>query len=370
MKASIITLQSSINYGSALQTYATFMLFQKMSCEVEFVNYIRSNNTIEHYIDRMLDRSIIHSINKVTLGLFNSVLRKWAFHRVTERTKRIVKFVNDNVPLTDIYKSDEELLSSPPNADIYVTGSDQVWNSIWNGGIELPYYLNFAPSGSKKIAYAASFGVDSISETEANVIKPYLQKYSYISMREKQGVEILSRMGIESTLVLDPTLMLNKNEWLSISKPCHHNKPFALMYILNWNSSIYQKAKKYAEEHDLELLYICKSKSIMNHKAGIKPVVPESVEQLLSYFNDAQIVITDSFHATAFSLNFHRPLLVFYPPRFPGRIKSILALVGLVDDNQLYDDNVLLENPDWDAIDVILNRERDHSIKYLQTAIT
>ena len=119
------------------------------------------------------------------------------------------KFLQERVNLTKSrYCSYDQLKANPPLADIYITGSDQVWNSIWNKGIDLAYFLDFAPAGKPRIAFSASIGREQLNEEEIPETKHLLEKYNAISVREQSAVEILASMDIKSTLVLDPTLML------------------------------------------------------------------------------------------------------------------------------------------------------------------
>lgn len=111
------------------------------------------------------------------------------------------------------YYNKEELEKNIPQADIYCTGSDQVWNSEWNEKIEYPFFLDFVPDDKKRISYAASFGKKSLVPEEVEETRRLVNKYQYLSMREISGVDILKKLGRNDGInVLDPTLLLNKKE--------------------------------------------------------------------------------------------------------------------------------------------------------------
>lgn len=372
-KISIITMHSSVNYGSVLQTYATNEVFKKLNCEAEFVDYTRANITDQAYATRMQKRLPIILVKRMSFGIFNRKINDIALKRVELRAKPMREFLNQYVKLTHRkYWTFEELENDPPEADIYCTGSDQVWNSIWNGGVERPYFLEYVPKGKKRIAYAASIGRDSIDDDEARQIRPYLEKYSAISMREISGVDLLKKMGIDTTWVIDPTLMLNRDEWLRIAEPIETGeKRFLLAYVLNWNDTISRYAKEIASQSNLEIIRICKSKIPRISSDGTRVVVVDQVGQLLSYFDKAAGVITDSFHATAFSLNFHKQLVVVPPERFSTRLESILKLTGTLEcmvDNETIPS--LDTTIDWKNVDSVLELERKKAFHFLEKAIS
>lgn len=143
MRVSVITLHTVANYGSALQTYATQKIFENMGNSVEFVNYYRQGTLPADNIDRYFNGRIMTKL-KFIWGI-NNFTYKLTKHLLTyylkNRKNVIDDFIERNIHLTEKYFSPEELKKNPPNADIYVTGSDQVWNSVWNGGVDKAFFL-------------------------------------------------------------------------------------------------------------------------------------------------------------------------------------------------------------------------------------
>lgn len=371
IKISVITLHTSINYGAVLQTYATKTVLENLGCRVEFVSYYRKNNTEQAYVKRMLNKKPLRLLNRFTLGLSDKALSPMALRRVRKRNAPFYSFIKEHIPLTERdYYSYDELKNDPPEADIYCTGSDQVWNSVWNGGIELPYFLAYAPEGKKKISFAASIGRDAIDEDEKTQIAPLLRQYDAISMREQSGVELLSSMGIQSELVLDPTLLLRREDWLKIARPVSKgSKGILLLYILNWNDQIGSYAKKLAERNGWNIIRICKSHSPMEDKQ-IQSVVVDHVEQLISWFDSASFILSDSFHATAFALNFHKQFASVLPPRFSTRIQCIMELTHTTQCLAAgYDREAAEASIDWAYVDEVLDREREKTRQFLEKAI-
>lgn len=373
MKASVITLQTSVNYGSVLQTYATMRIFERLGWQVEFVDYIRENNTPPAQARKMLSRPWIHSLDRLTGGLVTKVAFPWALKRVTERAKPFREFLERHrIPLSPRrYMDISELRQHPPEADVYCTGSDQVWNSVWNGGIDLPFYLDFVPAGKRKIAFAASIGRTDIDPGEKQAVAELLRKYHAISMREKSGVELLASMGIRSEWVLDPTLMLRKDEWLEFAEPFRTDASGCLvLYVLNWNVRVARLAREMAGRHGWKIKRVTKLMPKRSVRKGMDIVIPRQVEELVAHFRDAACILTDSFHATAFAVNFHKPFLSVPPPRFPNRLESILRLVHL--ENRLLGDGDVPPPDlpvDWNAVDAVLEAEREKSRRFLETAL-
>ena len=307
--------------------------------------------------------------NKYSLGLFKIFAFPFALRKTRKRAKPIREFIKKYIPLTSReYHSIQELRDDPPVADIYCTGSDQVWNSVWNEGIELPYFLDYVPEGKKRIAFAASIGRAKIGDDESQLFLDLLSKYSDISVREKSAVDFLSSIGISASWVLDPTLMLSREEWIKLSIPKRYNsKNYLLLYVLNWNDEIENFARRIGNRYGLEILRICKTNITSD---GIRPIVVSHVEELISYFNDATCILTDSFHATAFSINLHTKFVSVAPPRFKTRIESLLSLVEAKQCyTECFDIDCYESKVNWDKVDSIIDSERQKTFKFLKRAL-
>lgn len=372
MKLSVITLHTVNNYGSALQTYATQTVLESMGHTVEFVDYYRKDNTGKAAVEKALNSAAMQKYKKI-----------WDINRLTRELVKLPlgimlkrklapmrKFIKERIHLTpQAYYSYEEILNNVPEADIYITGSDQVWNSIWNNGIEKPFFLEYAPEGKRRVAFAASIGRESFNDDEIEETTALLKKYEYISMREKSGVELLKSLGIDSTLILDPTLMLNSDKWREIAKPIKQDKPFLLIYQLNPNPEMDKYAIKLARKYNWEILRISYGYS-GKQKAGRCLVCP-AVENLLWCLDNAACVLTDSFHATAFSLNLSTDFVSILPERFGTRINSILELTGT--ENRLlksYDNLEIADNPiNHNKVQEILLNRRNEGIEFLRMAL-
>jgi len=365
-KISVITLHRVKNYGSVLQTYATQVVFEKLGCTVTFVDFWRKDLIDDKLLRNAPTASHMWNKNFVTRMIYKLARRITTLKKI----KVFNSFINDNIKITQQrYYSIDELQQNPPEADVYCTGSDQTWNSDYNGGILTPYFLEYAPEKKPCIAYSASFGKNDLDNWEVEDTKKLLQKYSAISTREKSGVDILQNLGLEGIQLLDPSLALSLDEWKTIiSKPLFYKK-YMLIYQLN-------KSKDF----DLYVEKIAKKKGIPLIRIGVYPgqvlqpgkmIYIPSVEDFLSLFYYAEFVITDSFHGTAFSINFNKKFAVIYPPKYSTRLQSILQLTGLenhvvrdYNDFSCFDKEI-----DYQKVNTILKEERNKVKVFLLEAL-
>ena len=367
MKASVITLHTVDNYGSVMQTYATQQVLKKMGCDVEFVDYWRKGNLPHERAVQLLHNSStmqklkpLWNVNGITRKMAVSALEKVMAGRKSPMWKFLEKYVTLSQKQ---YSSLEELQKDPPCADVYITGSDQVWNSIWNQGVDRAYFLEYAPEGKPRIAFSSSIGREKLDDEEIPETRELLQKYTAISVREESAVRLLASLGIKATWVLDPTLMLSGNEWRKLAAPIRRKQPYLLLYQLNPNPEMDVYAARLAHKCGWELVRIGFGRSDKT-KLGTCVMLP-SVEEFLGVFDQAACVLTDSFHATAFSLNLAKEFISVLPNRFGTRIESILRLTGT--SGRLlknFEEDLILENPIDNAyVAAVLNSERTKSME-------
>lgn len=373
MKASVITLHTVDNYGSAMQTYATKKVLDKFGYTVEFIDYWRKGNLPEYRAKQLLQSRILQKF-KFLWGInkYSQRVATLTLSLILKNRKSVMqKFLEKHIQLTDCrYNSYDELKKNPPLADIYITGSDQVWNKIWNQGIDKAYFLDFAPAGKPRISFAASIGRNHLDEDEILETMKLLKKYDAISVREQSAVDLLSSMGIPSTLILDPTLMLKAEEWKKIAVKVEFDRPYLLIYQLNPNPQMDIYAKKIAQKKGWDVVRIGFG-TADKKKSGICIMLP-SVEKFLGLFFGASCVLTDSFHATAFSLNLGIDFISVMPPRFGTRIESILELTGTHERllKNFNDFRICERSINKEHVYNILEKERQKGILFLQENLT
>ncbi|CDD36622.1 putative uncharacterized protein [Clostridium sp. CAG:356] len=368
MKIDIITRHAIANYGSILQAYATEKMLDKLNIENEIIDYVRveenSKNLVKTYMKNskkwnrnFITRFIYKIIQKPNLDIMNN---KFAKYR-----KKYLKLTSKQ------YKNKNELMEDLPQADIYCTGSDQVWGQIANDDYDENYFLEFVPNDKRCIAYSASFGKNKLSENLKIKLPKLMEKYSDIMVRELSAVKILNASGIDNVkLVLDPTLLLSKEEWEENLKIKNNEKEqYILTYQLHHNKEFDKYLKKLAKATNLKVVRLSSS-IYYKFKYGKFVYLPD-LEQFLTYFKNAKYVVTDSFHGTVFSIIFNKQVIDILPGKTRTRIESILKLFGMEDRivNDYNDMSIINKEIDYKKVNDILDKERKKSIEYLRKAI-
>lgn len=347
------------NYGAVLQAFATKEFFESMGVKTVFINYIRENVrnrkiTNEKWEDNLIKR-IIYKI----------------YRNVDNRLKRKVfaSFINKNLNLTQEYEDKKSLYNGKFDADIYCVGSDQMWNSEYNGGVIGENFLDFVPNEKKKISLSTSMGMTSFSDEELEKMKLLLKDFYFISVREKSGMKIISEMGLSNVhQVIDPTLLISGSMWKELLNVRKKHKKYILIYQLNDNPNMQKFTRKLAKKEGLQIIQI--TYYLSQHWKGIKSLYNPSVEKFVSLIANASYVVTDSFHGTAFSINLHKEFFAFPPTKYADRIYSILSLTGL--DNRLVCDIQNYKIPDlinYKDIERVLDICRENAIALVTDAI-
>lgn len=347
MKIDVITLQAVQNYGSALQAFATQEILKEFGCDVTIINYVREDVKYENLIQKWSNGNLIKS-----LVIFPTIMR-W---------KRIFpRFCKDYLNLSDkSYTSVKDFEKYPLEADAYCTGSDQVWNSSWNQGIIPPLYLSFIPNDCYKFSFASSIGQSQLSISEVKDTKGYLKQYNKISVREESAKKILeNQYGLENiTHIIDPTLCVSGDFWRKYSGARKIKNDYILIYNLNRSKEFDKYAKELSRRTGLKLVRLC-TRYDQFYRTGRSVLIPEVLD-FVSLIDNAKFVLTDSFHATAFSLNLHTEPICIYPKEFGGRLENILKITGQTQRHvaNYRDFDVIKRSVDFNQVDKVLNAER------------
>lgn len=367
MKIAFITCHNIKNYGSVLQTYATQILLENMGHEVQVIDYRRpgtDNNEI------LKTRMCLSRISRIPI--IRTLFRIILVPSIKRSIKVFDEFLKKYIHLTEkVYHSNRELAENLPLADIYMTGSDQVWNSHINKGIEYPYFLDFTPDDTRRIAFAASFGIKDLPQYEIEETKRLLQRYEAISVRESSALSILESLGIRNGMqVLDPTLMLTRQQWIKMADYSSVPKSrYVLVYQLRANTQFDKYVRRFAQKKSIKIIRInYYYHNAIKNKGCITCPTPNEVIGLI---DRANYVLTDSFHATAFSIMLHKKFMTILPDYFTSRIYSILQKVNLLERIQTsFEDFDSIDNVvNYDSVDKVLDCERSASYSWLHNKI-
>lgn len=339
------------NYGQLLQGYALLKYLQQLGHDAFIIRY--------NLVARKLPWCNFYKVlNPVKLFRFlqakklNLQTEKYA---VSYRRRNFDSFRKNHMSFSELlYETPAQLNSSPPEADVYMTGSDQVWNiSKTNLSIRLPYFCNFGSGDKLRIAYSASFGKNQLEQAVLKKITPCLKRYKGIAVREESGVAICEKCGCDATWVCDPVLLLNKEQWQKLLVPIPVKKKYIFCYMLtNYCNFSSEKLYNWASARNLDVVFVAGNQGLNpEHKLspGIREYFP-TIEEWLSYLNGAEYVITNSFHCAAFSALFEKKFAVI--PLVGVHASTNTRLHSLAD--KLHIRNLEISNNDYD---VLLNHE-------------
>lgn len=217
--------------------------------------------------------------------------------------------------------------------DYLIAGSDQIWNSEYNQGIDEMYYLGFASENTTKIAYAASCGKEEYSDTDWDKIRKLLETFSAISLREKSSAKIMDEHGIQNCkFVLDPTFLFSRAQWKNYEKEvvgCPEK--YLLIYFLDTRGEdIVKLAKKIAVAKGLHTVLIRPVYSKIDY--GVDLVVSDATpDKYIWLFRHASFVVTNSFHGVSFSINMERQFVALKRDKYNSRLDNIMNVMGLAD---------------------------------------
>ncbi|WP_415988572.1 polysaccharide pyruvyl transferase family protein [Alistipes indistinctus] len=297
-KIGIITIHNSPNYGASLQSFALYKYIEQQGYECELIDLHRP-----HYVDFKRSKKYLayreNSIVKIKRIIKRLIGRKSSLYFSSAKNK--FDLFNRQIRLSRPYCGIDELYADPPHYDLYITGSDQLWNPAQPFCLE-PYFLTFAPSEAKKIAYAASIGITELTERERGDFKRWLSAYAAVSVREKQAKALLeSFVDREIVQVSDPTFLLDIEYWHSIAVYPAEKKNYILLFTLSYQTSMLDYALHLSRESGLPL--ICLGQIQPDVEDGSYTAVKDAGPlEFIGYIAQADLVITDSFHGTVFSM--------------------------------------------------------------------
>lgn len=318
------------------------------------------------------------SLKKHLEELLFPIVAQWKTRKfkdlLRERNAKFERFHDENTKQSVCYDTFDKLKSAKLNYDVIMTGSDQVWNPGIYSSLD-PYLLKFGDDKLKRMAYAASFGVSQVPDDLRNYYNEALNRYSAIGVREDNAVDLVKSLsGKYATLVLDPTLLLDKEQWIKVAKPVEGlpDKPYVLIYELSDIPYIKQVAMYISEKTGMPIVRICKNASPEDKEDEILNIIDAGPAEFLYLFDKAGYVVTNSFHGTAFSVNFGKQFYTVIPlgKSNNSRQKSILKLMGC-EERMLTEGREMpaIERLDTDRILGRLEEERQKSINFLKNAI-
>lgn len=358
MKIKTITCHDVYNSGASLQAYALQRYISSMGHSVEIIDYkpkyLSGHFKTWRVSNPRWDKNIFLKTTYLILKLPSRLIS-------LKKKRAFDKFRDKYLTLTNRrFISNEELRLNPPIADLYIAGSDQIWNTIFSNGTDAAFYLNFAPKSSKRISYAASFATSHIVEQHKAFVKRELGNFDSISVREQDGLEIVKELGYDGEWVCDPVFLLTAEQWDQIALREFKQK-YILIYDFEKTPLIEQIAKKIAKEKGWKIYSV--NIALTYADRCFRYVAPDD---FVSLIKSSQMVISNSFHGTAFSVIYEKDFLVV--PRKEGintRMVSLLSYLG-IPERMATNNQVELGNIDYSKVNIKLNEYTTISKQFLK----
>ncbi|MCM1286167.1 MAG: polysaccharide pyruvyl transferase family protein [Acetobacter sp.] len=367
MEIKIVTITGESNYGNSLQNYAVKTVLENLNNNVETIkteyepNFKKINITnIKNFVKIILKRSN-----------YLQILRAVKFKKFSNKNLNKSKFV--------CRESKPELNSK---CDLLVFGSDQIWNFTWGGRIcnNINYYTGDFAYDIPKIAYSASIGSDYIPEKYQETFVNNISKFKYISVREHRAQNIITELlDIKAEVTVDPTLMLDKSDWMKIAKKPKYikkNDKFILTYFLGTkNEEYYDYIDSIAKEKNLRIIKLDMERLDYNSIENPKCFVTDPSEFIWLIAN-CEIVFTDSFHGSVFSILMQRPFRCFNRKdngveSMSSRMDTLFGMLNITDwcIGNINENIEHVFYKDYSNTQCILERERKFALNYLRRAL-
>ena len=363
MKAGLVTFYHIHHYGALLQAAATERAVESLGGECEIIDYyVNQNNDLFRK-----PTGVGSAAADVHTALHYKALR--------DRYQRFERFSKEHLRISGHrFESLEEMRSAELPYDLILSGSDQIWNpKIFPDGRFDPVFFGTF-SSRRKIAYAPSFGVPHIPEGMEEELRSYLESFSHISVRERQGREIVKEItGKDVPVVLDPTLLLTAEQWSAMAVPPDRSGGYILCYCISKPGALAPYIQRLAEETGLPVVQLCGIRQKVHPKAAC--VLDAGPSEFLGLFQNASYVCTNSFHGTVFSVQFQKPFFTAVAPSElaapeSSRTFSILSRLGLTERIIGTGATAGLDATiDWADVDRRLRSARQSSLDYLRAAL-
>lgn len=380
MQIKTITCHDVNNYGASLQAYALQCFLQRNGYEVEIIDYlpIYKSDRLNFFEYNRTSGKLFTILKyvpflKPLVGLYDhlKVPGHITDYKFIGRKKPFNLFKRNHLKCSNLtYRTLEDLQKNLPLADVYIAGSDQIWNSVGFNGRDPSYYCAFAPKNTKCISYAASFGASYIPQDQSEFVSKQLSRFYAISTRERSGVEIVEKLGYNATEVLDPVFLLDKDDWERLCSDEHKKEKYILVYDLDMNHpGVKQLCLGLAKKNNWKIYSINDFRECPYADYNINNAGPI---EFIEWIRDAQYVVCTSFHGTSFSIFFHKQFYTFplYHGKNHARMVDFLHKMNL--DNHFVKEQIELSNLkaiDFEIVDKLLAYYRQNSKQWLLTKL-
>lgn len=366
MNIKTITCHDVYNFGASLQAYALQTFLEENGHNVEVIDYLPDYKQYYEFF-KVYDKGFLGMLSKEIplLEPLWAAIQHRSWCKIWPKILRFRKFKKRYLHCTkQTYKCIDDLKKNKPLADLYIAGSDQIWNTAFKNGLDPVYYCLFESNKEKCISYAASFGISSIPIEYQDFVRKGLSNFRALSIREEAGVKLAKSLGYDSVNVLDPVFLLSKEQWNTFFNHKNKKDKYLLIYDFAQNDEcIKEIAIKIAKKRKLKIYSFITSGTYIDKVLNTCGPI-----EFLEWIANADMVISNSFHATAFSVIFERD---FYTIPLRGyenssRMKDFLNLLNL-NDRYVSDVNLIdyCNSINYCCSSLLLQKQIESSKKWL-----
>lgn len=368
MKIALLSFHNAANYGAALQAYALQQAIEQMGHDCEYIDYLnherRNHYSLSYLFWDALKKGKFADAAKYIAGAPFLLTRKMRFNKFYKSYLHVTK---------ETYRNTQEAAALNPYYDRFIVGSDQVWNPD-NNGDDAAFLLDFVEDDKKKISYSSSFGIASIDEGHRDVFKKNLKKFKALAVRESIGRDIIMDLtGREAQVVLDPVMLLSKDQWMSIVS----NRVKREEYIFSYTNRDSQIAdffktgyKLYGKKHYVLSRYT-RPQDFMSRIVRVKYWM--SPQEFVSVIANAELVVSASFHCLAMSIILNRPFIAILTGDKGKDERPLNILRALNLESRILKPNMtpsdILSPIDWKSVNGRVEELKKESLEYLIKSI-
>lgn len=330
MRILTITCHDVYNAGASLQAYALMSYLNEQGHDTRIIDY-KPDYLSRHFKLFSVNNPKFRSNFFVR---FAYIASKMPGKIISLPKKRLFdQFNGKYLLLSKRYHTNGELKLNSPVADLYFAGSDQIWNPLFPNGRDPAFFLDFAPETAVKASYAASFGTDSIPKEYREQMARWMKRLDYVSVRELSGVEIVKELGVVyAQVVVDPVFLKSQKFWKLFSDNSKYaakpRQKYILVYNFGKNAKIATFIQLLAEERNAKIYSFTRCKALHIDKL----VYYSSPMDFVALIRNAECIISNSFHATAFSVIFEKDFYVFSrKENINARMQDLLSMLDLSD---------------------------------------
>lgn len=375
MKVGILTLPLWQNYGGILQAYALRKSVESLGHDAILIDVKREDKSF--YASTLIDFKRWVKAN-LLVGL------KRPYYPNTKEINYITShtrlFIREKInPITN-HISISKAKEFCKNLDIVIVGSDQVWRAEYCPDLDL-YTLNFENNLKSKISYAASFGTNDWRFNDSDTIKckNSLTKFDYLSVREESAVKLIrDKLNLKSIQVCDPTLLLEKEDYLKVADIPETDIPVdrgIFAYILDPNECRMKGLKDVSRNLDKSIFYLMPKPFDKNFRSNPEDYVFPPVESWIRSFHESSFLLTDSFHGCVFAIIFNKPFIAIANidrgvTRFQSLLNKFNLQDRLFDSVASIDPNIFHQEIDWQEVNRIKEQEKKRGTDFLKLVLT